>query len=144
MSAGIFKGPLQGILRCRDLVTLYYGVPMVTIDVYTYPVFSNGVAVQLASNNPRRIGWTLLFENFDSANPGYFRICDNPDQVVSGQALEYTVGSNSTYTVERSFLTALDAVSLPIWMAVSNSNELAVSLRETLLSPPPLDELPQP
>lgn len=127
-----------GILRVRDLVQLYYGVRMVTSVSETHYGESGG-QLQLLGQDTRRIKYTIVVANFG----------DDPDEIglwTNGGADAqnpqiYSVLGNATLVVERTFLTDLDSIALPVFAFDANGTA-SYSVREVFLTPLPLDEPP--
>ena len=129
-----------GILKCRDLVELYYGARMVTSVTETK--FSASATPYLILNqDPRRIRYEVWYDTTNLAAPTSIRI-GTPAAIGSGEAISFDPFI-SVYTLPlvRDFLTDLDSVCLAL-MVSDSSGQLIVSTRETFLTPAPVDEVP--
>jgi len=126
-----------GIVRCRDLVQLYYGARMVTAIVEKQSVLSTTSVQQILAPDPRRIKYEVVFA-CNPTGPDDFEVggqtaCEN------GQGQEYNIAANTSIRIERSFLTDLDEVSDSLYASGDNGN-ITVSTREVFLQPLPVDE----
>lgn len=128
-----------GILKCRDLVELYYGVRMVTDVKETVISFDGGLSAQILNQDPRRIRYEIVLANEDVATQEFdlSSITGGSNNLVTA----YSVAPGSTLVIERSFLSDLDSVTKQVWCAISVNTQL-VSVRETFLTPAPVDEIP--
>ena len=127
-----------GILRCRDLVQLYYGARMMTVLAYDSPPGTSNVE-QIFTVNPARIAYRIVLEN--TGNVPFQIFVGTQTAVESQSSLAYEVPAHDSVEISRSFLTDLDAVTQDIWYSPNAAN-LSVSAEEVLLSPLPVDELP--
>jgi hypothetical protein len=125
------------ILKCRDLVELYYGARMVTATRHKTILFSASVQAQILTVDPRRIGFNLVLGNEGAASI-LISISDTQTDIANN-ALLYDVPVGGSILVNRSFLSDLDSVSSELWMLCGDTN-LDVSVRETFLTPLPEDE----
>ena len=128
-----------GILKCRDLVQLYYGARLVANVIETNPPDTSVNPGQILSQDLRRIRYEIIFSNNGSGAVQAF-LSDTLDGVNAGPQI-YTVPGFSTIVIDRTFLTDLDAVTLPLFSSTSNVN-CVISVRETFLTPAPIDEGP--
>jgi hypothetical protein len=125
------------ILKCRDLVELYYGARMVTSIRETVIIVQQSVVAQVMQPDPRRIRYEVIIGSEDVASQ-FFQLSTSQDKIVS-QGNGYDVPPGDTIVVDRDFLTDFDAVTLPLFF-LGGSNNLDVSVRETFLTPLPADE----
>jgi hypothetical protein len=125
------------ILKCRDLVELYYGARMVTATKNSQIAFVAGIATQILTVDPRRIRFELVLGNEDAA---FITVAiSDTSTAINANALLYDVPPGGSIQLNRSFLTDLDSITGELWMLCSNTN-LDVSIRETFLTPLPADE----
>jgi hypothetical protein len=128
-----------GILRCRDLVQLYYGVRMVTNLIENEGGFFDTQPVQIISLDPRRIAYDIVMENFGDANDvALVSTIGGLDPPVQAH---YGIFPGATQVISRSFLTNLDAVTMPVFACSVNGN-IRFDTREVFLTPLPIDEPP--
>lgn len=139
--AAVFKPSPLGILRCRELVTLYYGFPIVT-DVREMLAFglANGSGL-LLQPDPRRIRYEIWISNSD-VNELFTTLAKSLDGLASTRQEIITNSFNTTF-IQRTFLTDMDAVTLPVYYATTGNN-WQIATRETFLTPAPVDEVPLP
>lgn len=133
------NGPLTklGIVRCRDLVQLYYGARMAAVLVQKNKALTTGTFVEIMSADPRRVRYEIIIENFDAA--AQFVDIATPEAATSTQQQEYNLPPGSTLIIERDFTTDLDAVTIAVLANRGNDN-MSISTRETILTPLPVDE----
>lgn len=129
-----------GILKCRDLVQLYYGARMVAsvIEKETSVATADKVFQVLAAD-PRRIRLEITLTSIAAAGNS-LRLGRAQDTVVTS-GLVFVFLPNTTYYLVRDFFTDFDAVTSPLF-AYGTALGMAVSTRETFLTPIPIDELP--
>ena len=128
-----------GVLRCRDLVELYYGARMVATLLEGGPNFTGGVQFHLLSQDPRRIAYEIIIANPD-ATPYSFSL-GTPASFDAGTNQTYEIPAHDEIIIERSFLTGLDSVT----MAVDGNlpaSLMSIATREIFLTPAPVDEVP--
>jgi hypothetical protein len=128
-----------GILKCRDLVQLYYGARMVASLVENNPGIG-ATAVTVIAPDPRRIRYEVILANNDPANHIQFQI-GSYGSINAGTAQIYNVEPGASLTIERDFFTDLDAVCLALEATVSAGSGVLCT-RETFLTPIPVDETP--
>lgn len=129
----------QGILKCRDLVQLFYGLPMVANEIYSNVQIPAGSSAPILSADPRRIKYEIVLTNL-GATTDLIEI-GTPSALDLHQALIVGVAAGESYTIKRDFFTDLDSVCLPL-SALTGTNLWVVSIRETFLTPAPVDEIP--
>jgi hypothetical protein len=128
-----------GILRARDIAALYYGARMVAFAKYSFFSVGKFDRVQILGPDPRRIKFELYLFNTGSAASD-INIADDIE-TLNTAPLDVSAGPGLTVVIRRTFLSDLDAVCLPLWV-VPIVNTWTVSVRETLLTPAPVDEVP--
>ena len=128
-----------GVLKCRDLVELYFGWRAVTTVIQIGYSPTATVPFQLFGPDPRRIRYEVIFASFDAAS----QEADLATKAAldSGNHEIYAVPPGGTIKIERNFLTDLEAVTLDQWCALGTAT-LFVSTRQTFLTPAPVDEVP--
>lgn len=127
----------NGILQCRDLVQLYYGVRMVAAITEGFFNQSANVQASLIQQDPRRIRYELIMSNGDVTDQVF--TIGTPSSFQAGNAQTYSVKPGATLIVERTFLSDFDAVTIGLDATVSSSS-CNLNTRETFLTPLPADE----
>lgn len=136
------KASPLGIVRCRDLVELLYGVPMVTsVTAAWFGVGSVAGVTQILLQDSRRIRYELVFLN-SGLLPDDCIFNHNGDFTATAYQEVY-LSAGSVFIIERDFRSDLDAVTLPLFVLGPGSN-IAIGVRETFLTPAPVDEIPLP
>jgi hypothetical protein len=125
------------ILQCRDLVQLYYGVRMVASIIEGQPFFTPNLPKQILQQDPRRIRYEIILANSDAATQ--IAGLGSTDDIAFNTGQLYQVAPGASMVIERSFLSDLDAVTIPLSAFVTSAN-LVISTRETYLTPLPADE----
>lgn len=125
------------ILRCRDLVQLYYGVRMVAAIIENQPLFAVSAPAELLTKDPRRIRYEIVIAN-QTASAITVQV-GTQAQVQNQNGPFYQLAPNATQVIDRNFLTDLDAVTDNVWI-FANVADYACSTRETFLTPLPADE----
>src|ERR1700723_1909123 len=125
-----------GILRCRDLVELYYGARLVTDTRESQYAGDINVFAQLIPADQRRIKYEIVMSNTDAALQT--AILTSPRGADAGQGQQWNLGPNAIAEKDRSFLTDGDAVTAAVFVMISSFN-LQVTVRETFLTPAPVD-----
>ena len=129
-----------GILKCRDLVQLYYGARLVAFDTYSLVDLAPFAALQLLGQDPRRIKYKIRMANI-GANPDSIIINNSFDAVQNSIGLVLWAQPHTNISLDSDFFTDLDAVTGPLFILASN-NTWQVSTCETFLTPAPIDEGP--
>jgi hypothetical protein len=128
-----------GILKCRDLVELYYGARMVAaLTENLYFLSATGQTQQILGADPRRISYEIIWE---SNVVGDLLYIGNQTQMDNFQAAVYK-GGNESVVIKRSWLTDLDTVTLPLIARAGSTSPYEIFVREVFLTPIPIDELP--
>lgn len=129
-----------GVLRCRELVELYFGWRMVSfIREQVLAPAASGTTYVLLQQDPRRIAYDIVFANPD--NTTLLAAIGTPQGWGLGNTPLYNIPPGDTLIISRNFLTSLDSVTEEIDYQVS-STDLQVSTIETILTPAPVDEVP--
>lgn len=128
-----------GVLRCRELVELYFGWRMVTDLVENFPYFTATEQFVLMAQDPRRIRYEIVVENLDVI-PQIMQI-GSPRAFASSNAEQYSILPGDTKRIMRDFLTDLDGVTIEV-DCIASALTLGITTRETFLTPAPVDELP--
>jgi len=128
-----------GVLRCIELTELYFGWRMVTSLTENYVSVSTSAPFQVLGQDPRRIRYEIITTNSGMADI-LVTFNDSLDNV-NNIGTTYGIPAGETLIIERSFLTDLDAVTIPVWGGTTASS-IAMATRETFLTPAPVDELP--
>jgi hypothetical protein len=128
-----------GVLRCRDLVELYYGARIATDLIENDPSFTAGQTFILLPLNPARIRYELIFENSTGLRTVF--ALGSPRAFGVGNQQFYTVSPDSTLIIVRNWTTDADAVVAEVDCNITDGN-LLVTTRETILTPLPVDESP--
>jgi hypothetical protein len=131
---------LYGVLRTRDLVELYYGRRMVVNVRQTAWSPTLGVPLEILQQDPRRIRYEIVIECTGTARI-YTDIGTQADQD-SENTLEYQTQVGENTIIERNFLSDMEGVTLQQIALFTSAGAGApvVAVRETFLSPLPVDE----
>lgn len=129
----------QGILKCRDLVQLFYGVPMVASVIYSQVGIDASSVAPILSADPRRIKYEIILTNVGATTDQI--LIGAPSAIDLDSGLFIGAPAGESYTIKRDFFIDLDSVCLPL-SALAGANNWAVSIRETFLTPAPVDEIP--
>jgi len=130
--------PIQGILRCRDLATLYYGFPTVaSARSLFYGLLAAGTYTILPAD-PSRIGYEIVGANFSGGATRFF--VGSPGEMDANAAMVYLVNSHESLIIQRTFLTDLDSITQEVQLRTDGS-AIDFSVRVITLSPLPNDEL---
>jgi hypothetical protein len=137
MPTNKIPGAPVGIFRCRDLVTLYFGVRMVaTLNENLYFISASGQTQQILGQDPRRISYEITFEA--GASPGVLYI-GNQAQMDASQAAVYRLNGD-TIVIARNWFVDLDAVTLPLLARAGSTAPYEIFVREIILTPAGVDE----
>lgn len=129
-----------GILKCRDLCTLYFGATMVAVakDTQFLPSTLLTSPVQILQQDLRRIAYEIVLTNTgttaDDMSIGTYDAC------LAFTAWDISLGATANFLIRRSFDTDLDSVVQPLW-AFGDAGKIAVLVREVFLTPAPVDEV---
>jgi hypothetical protein len=129
-----------GILKCRDLVQLYYGARLVADVRQTFVNYDGASPTPqlLLAQDPRRVRYEIWMNGGSSTatiEMGQLKDFD------SQQTMEALFLAGNTFRIERSFLTDLDAVTFELYAQGGGAN-VDITVRETFLTPAPVDEGP--
>lgn len=128
-----------GILKCRDLVQLYYGARMVAVAKYNF-INVDTTGEMVLNQDPRRLSYEIVVTNNKATFINVFEGA-TLDAVLNTTGIFYLVPPHSSIVIKRDFFTDLDAVCSPVFMLGPNT-DCFVSTRETFLTPIPVDETP--
>jgi hypothetical protein len=129
-----------GILKCRDLVQLYYGARMVAVPKEQLIFLSTlDLAVAVLGQDPRRISYEIVVTGGAGAS-GLFYVGTKTEMDTNAAAV-YRFVANVSTTIKRDFFTQLDAVCLPLFVR-AGIVPIEVFVREIILTPSPIDEGP--
>lgn len=132
-----------GILKTRDLVELYFAGRMVA-DVHETNFNVGAVTpLQVLKQDPRRISYELVF----SAQSGFtnwgVNLGTTFDQAARATGIVIRSAPPTVVIIKRTFFEDLDAICLPVWVLSESGSELTqVGVRDTRLTPVPVDESP--
>lgn len=124
-------------LRCRDLVALLYGRRVAMTTKYTETTMT-GAALQVLTKDPRRIRLEIQI-TFPTVSALSVARIGNQIAIQSGIGERFMSGAETTYTLDRNFFDDGDAVCEELWVTSSLGIQI-ISVRETLLTPLPVDE----
>jgi hypothetical protein len=93
----------------------------------------------LFGQDPRRIKYEIYIENASNseATVDMGTLAD----IDAGNTVEFQIIPLGTMVITRNFLTDLDTVTLEQWVTGTSDN-IGISIRETFLTPAPIDEGP--
>ena len=117
----------------------YYGVPMVSFIAYSNVKPGSVSDTKVMGLDPRRIKYELALANFSNAPDDI--VIGSKTAVDSGAAPDYEIPANTTVIITRTFLTDLDSITEEQWAFGDNGN-ITIYVRETILTPAPVDEVP--
>jgi hypothetical protein len=137
MPTNKIPGAPVGIFRCRDLVTLYFGVRMVT-SVIEQDIFIDSNVDPLILQDPRRIRYEIIIAAQPSSPASFF--VGTPPSFDQGTSQQYALPENGTLIIVRDWITDGDAVTLALSFQNNTDTAPFVSTRETFLTPPGEDE----
>jgi len=127
----------KGIVRCRDLVQLYYGARMATdVAEDAFDITQGAAPTQILKADSRRIKYEI---QITITGGGGIVILGSPRAFAAGTPQNYALSGNMTVVVERDFLTDLDAVVGDL-LCMSEFINAVITTRETFLTPLPVDE----
>lgn len=133
-----------GILRTRDLVELYYQGRMVVQVKSNQISISTGAPTQILQQDPRRIRYELIFEQFVPTASAAVDI-GTPTEIAQSTSMEFILLGESNYTIIRDFRSDMEGVCIELSAqpsVLTGAPSVTVSSRETFLTPLPVDELP--
>lgn len=128
-----------GILRARDLVELHLGARAAVTLVENFFLIDNSDSHQILSIDPRRIRYEIVIANL-TVNPLDISI-GSQAPVETGTSLYFRIPGNSSFMLTRDYRSDFDNVAAAVF-AEAVTNALQVSVRETVLTPLPVDETP--
>lgn len=128
-----------GILKCRELVELYYGAGMVTDVIENqFTNISTVAGFPIIPQDPRRIKYVITWVVPSAGNTVKL---GSQRTIQSGGGQIYGATSLTTIVVTREWRDGLDEVCAALWALPSN-NAIVICTRETFLTPLPADEQP--
>lgn len=133
-----------GLLRTRDLVELYYQGRMVVRVVCTNYSLPSGSVVKILQQNMTRIRYELIFENIVAASVSLVDIGSIPE-ISAGNSQEFVLTNQANFMLTRDFRSDMEGVCLELNATAgtqSGAPNVFVGVRETFLTPLPMDELP--
>lgn len=134
-----------GIVRCRDLVQAVRGVRFTTVEKITN-LAEPTIITQVVKLDPRRIRYEIYLTETSGAGPMWVDFFNTPNKPAGGQGiLIIGVSAGSTIVITRDWLEDGDLVCAPLWCLNDTTLDIGtavsnISVRETLLSPNPVDE----
>lgn len=129
-----------GILKCRDAVAQYYGWPMV-VSITETAFAASSTPYLILKQDPRRIRYEIWINNFNDIVGTPIAI-GSPAAIDSGNAATISaVALTANIPIVRDFLSDLEAVCLPVMVHDPEGTNI-FSVRETFLTPAPVDEVP--
>ncbi len=129
-----------GILKCRDLVQLYFGARLVTVAIDSWAQVSADTPAQVLPQDPRRISYELWLSPQNNGNDD-ISIATTQDALFTAASLDLNALSGATLYVKRTWYDDGDSVVQPLW-AEPDSFTWSVSVRQILLQAAPVDEGP--
>jgi len=128
-----------GVLKCRDLVELYFGWRYVV--TISENAFTPSMTPYLILNqDPRRIRYEIWI-NVVNVVAGATVLLGSPAAIDAGTAPNLQPFSFYNGPLVRDWITDGEAVTLPV-MVSDGTGVIIFSTRETFLTPAPVDELP--
>jgi hypothetical protein len=126
------------LVTCRALLQVDYGRAFATTILESNPS-SATQPMQIMSKNPSRIRYEVVIANIAGAANTALRV-GSQIAVQSGGGLKLSFQNNGVFYLVRDFKTDGDMVTAELW---ANAPTLTsnVSVRETILTPLPVDEL---
>jgi hypothetical protein len=112
---------------------------MVTSIIEKQAASSTTAFMPLIAQDPRRIRYELIIANTDVA--AQLAFVGSPPSVDAGNNQIYSLTPGQTIIVTRDFFTDLDAVTIGLLFMVTSLN-VAITTRETFLTPSAIDEIP--
>lgn len=128
-----------GVLRCRDLVELYFGARMVMALVENN-VEADGTIQTIINQDQRRIRYEIVAVNLSAIAPNFFNTGSRL-AFANGTPAQYMIPPGATIVITRDFFTDGDAVCIEV-QAQAQLSTVGFSTRETFLTPAPVDEVP--
>lgn len=136
-----FQPSPLGVLKCNDLVELYYGFPLRTI-VRAQSISSVAGQQPLLTPDPRRIKYEIVCVNLAASTPAGI-VIGTPAELGTENALEIQALAGGQAVIERSWILDLDSVVEALVYEVQFGTFI-ISTRETILTPPGVDVIPLP
>ena len=132
-----------GILRARDIATLYYGEPMVADEKYSGFTLAANTTTEILTINSRRIYYEIVLSLNSSTGAALIQVAPR-SQIEAGNVGNIALWAGENLQINRSFREELDLVSKGLSVNVASSATASVYawVREVILSPAPVDEIP--
>ncbi|MGA7885881.1 MAG: hypothetical protein WCA44_09070 [Acidobacteriaceae bacterium] len=132
-----------GILRARELATLYYGAWMVGDEKYSGFTLAEDTTTDILQTNPRRIQYEIVLSLNSADGVAVIQIAPR-SQIEAGNVGNIALWAGENLQITRTFLTELDLVTKGLSVKVASTATASVYafVREVLLSPAPVDEIP--
>lgn len=132
-----------GILRARELATLYYGAVMVADEKYSSFTLAANSTTNILSADPRRIEYEIVLSLNSSTGSANVQVGPR-SQIEAGNVGTIALWPTENLQINRSFREELDLVSKGLSVNVASSATASVFafVREVFLSPAPSDEIP--
>lgn len=136
-----FQPSPLGVLKCNDLVELYYGLPLRTVIIESFFDLTHPATAQLLLPDPRRIHYEITF----AAGGGVTSLVSIGSSlaVVATVAEPISTPVGGTVILVRDWRSELDAVTLPLFVG-ANVSETIIGVRQVILTPPGVDVIPLP
>lgn len=132
-----------GILRVRDLATLYYGVPMVADEKYSGFTLAENTTTEILTINSRRIYYEIVLSLNSSTGSALVQVGPR-SQIEASNVGTIALWAGENLQINRSFREELDLVAKGLSVNVASSATASVYafVREVILTPAPVDEIP--
>lgn len=128
------------IRRNRDLVELYYGLRMVALSKESQ-LSSQSTQTLAIAVDPRRVKLDLVLANKHTTTACQF-LLGSPLAFANSSYAVVVVGPNNSIQISRNFLFDLDSITDELDYQTSGGTPV-LSIREVILTPPPVDEAPR-
>lgn len=132
-----------GILRAREITTLYYGAVMVADEIYSGFTLAENTTTEILKTNTRRISYEIVLSLNSSTGSALVQVAPR-SQIEAGNVGTIALWPSENLEINRSFREELDLVSKGLSVNVASSATASVYafVREVILSPAPADEIP--
>ena len=132
-----------GILRGRELATLYYGADMVADEIYSSFTLAEDTTTEILQTNTRRIYYEIVLSLNSVTGAALVQVAPR-SQIEAGNVGSIALWPSENLAINRSFREELDLVTKGLSVKVASSATASVYafVREVILSPVPVDQLP--
>lgn len=132
-----------GILRGRELAALYYGAWMVADEKYSGYTLAENTTTEILQTNTRRIYYEIVL-SLNSVTGSAIVQVGPRSQIEAGNVGNIALWPSENLEINRSFREELDLVTKGLSVNVASSATASVYafVREVILSPAPVDEIP--